>query len=101
MYITISRSWGFFGFNIYVYTWEQRGCCSQSDTEVLEQILPVYLFYPDTDAYKMVIVVGSMVFEYPLAEHPTLNGAYFCSLLKIQMNRRHPYRPLHPCSLRN
>ena len=30
----------------------------------------------------MVIVVGSMVFEYPLAEHPTLNGAYFCSLLK-------------------
>lgn len=69
--------------SIYTYIHGSNGdVVVKSNTEVLEQILPVYLFYPDTDAYKMVIVVGSMVFEYPLAEHPTLNGAYFCSLLK-------------------
>ena len=44
--------------SIYTYIHGSNGdVVVKSDTEVLEQILPVYLFYPDTDAYKMVIVV--------------------------------------------
>lgn len=67
--------------SIYTYIHGKNGdIVVKSDTEVLEHILPVYLFYPDTDAYKMVIVVGSLAFEYPLTEHPTLNGAYFFDL---------------------
>lgn len=42
-------------------------------------IFAPYLFYPDTDAYKMVIVnsSGSRMAEILLSEHPGLNGAYY------------------------
>lgn len=36
-----------------------------------------YLYYPDPDAYKMVILIGTSAYEYPLEEHPMLNGAYY------------------------
>lgn len=42
-------------------------------------IFAPYFFYPDTDAYKMVIVnsSGSKLAEILLSEHTGLNGAYY------------------------
>lgn len=41
----------------------------------------IYLFYPDTDAYRMIIhdTYNSRYADVPLNAHPTLNGAYYLS----------------------
>lgn len=55
-------------------------------------IFAPYFFYPDTDAYKMVIVnsSGSRMVEILLSEHTGLNGSYyfggFISLLFLSMS---------------
>ena len=50
----------------------------RSDTSSYGSMYGSYLFYPDTDAYKMVIVdiANSRHCELKLEEHPSLNGAY-------------------------
>lgn len=50
----------------------------ESGTSSYGALYGSYLFYPDTDAYKMVIVDSSknIYAEVKLTEHPLLNGAY-------------------------
>lgn len=51
----------------------------------MEKFYPMYLFYPDADAYKMVINIEDKtnngvpmyVYELKLEKHPYLNGAVF------------------------
>lgn len=63
-----------------------RNSTIQSPTNHVGSTRPYYLFFPDTDAYEMVIMpyyildgVRTNLSEIlcPLKEHPLLNGAYF------------------------
>lgn len=51
----------------------------KSTTSGTGSMYGVYLFYPDSDAYKMVIIdkTNTRYAEIQLTEHPLLNGAYY------------------------
>lgn len=69
-------------YTIYTYINSSGGdIIVKSDSEKFISIVGTYLFYPDSDAYKMVIVNNSAkeYAEVDLIGHPLLNGAYWFS----------------------
>lgn len=70
-------------YNIYTYIRTKNGnkvVKSPSDLMTFN-MYGIYLFYPDTDAYRMIIhdTTNSRYADIPLTAHPTLNGAYYLS----------------------
>lgn len=53
----------------------------------LVDTFPRYIYYPDANAYKMIIrsttTAGSVVYTFDLKRHDFLNGAYYCGGLKV------------------
>lgn len=46
-----------------------------------KDLFPDYIFYPNRNAYKAVILWRGEKYEVQLTEHPTLEGAYWCAPL--------------------
>lgn len=68
-------------YEVYTYIKSPSGGSDivvKSDVSTYGALYGTYLFYPDTDAYKMVIVDSSnkRYAEVNLTEHPLLNGAF-------------------------
>ena len=70
-------------YNIYTYIRTNNGNkVVKSPLDVMTfNMYGIYLFYPDTDAYRMIIhdTTNSRYADIPLTSHPTLNGAYYLS----------------------
>lgn len=66
---------------------ESRDIVVKNKCSGIEGFFPMYLFYPDTDAYKMTIFPGSdhdssvmhYGWSFNLSPHPFLNGSYWFS----------------------
>lgn len=46
-------------------------------TELTEDTLPRWLFYPDPDARKLTLITKDGSISFPLTKHPTLHGSYY------------------------
>lgn len=69
-------------YQVYTYIKSPNGgedIVVRSGTSIYGSLYSPYFFYPDSDAYKMVIVDTSngRHSEIPLKEHALLNGAYY------------------------
>lgn len=63
---------------VYVYIHGKDGdVVVKSETASIGTPSWAYFFYPDTDAYKMVIEYGPLRVSIPLVEHALLNGAFY------------------------
>ena len=79
---------------------DNREIVVQNTCSGLDSFYPMYLYYPDPDAYKMTIVQGLPPFDSSglyegyvvnLEEHPSLNGSVFFNGFKLPeetVNRR-------------
>ena len=68
-------------YRVYTYIKSASGGSDivvQSDLSTSGALYGSYLFYPDSDAYKMVVedTTNNQYAELSLTEHPLLNGAY-------------------------
>lgn len=67
-------------YDIYTFIHSQEGkdIVVKSDTAYSIHFFGTYLFYPDTDAYKMIVVdrTNGRYAEVTLSEHSLLNGAF-------------------------
>ena len=70
-------------YNIYTYIRTKNGDkIVKSPPDLMSfNMYGIYLFYPDTDAYRMIIhdYSNARYADVPLTAHPTLNGAYYLS----------------------
>lgn len=71
--------------NRYIYTFiKKQGktyIVKNSCSEQLSEIYPIYFYYPDPDAYKILIPISdTQGFAFNLIQHKSLNGAYLLML---------------------
>lgn len=68
-------------YSVYTYIRTQNGSKVVRDpgSYAVYEMYGIYLFYPDSDAYRMVIcdTYASRYAIVPLTAHPALNGAYY------------------------
>lgn len=68
-------------YTIYTYIRTQNGdkVVKSPNSNAIFEMYGIYLFYPDSDAYKMVISdnYSNSYASVVLSEHPSLNGAYY------------------------
>ena len=73
---------GFYSVYTYIRTKSGTVVVKSMSPQQSGQLYGMYFFYPDTDAFQMVIhdTYNNRYATVPLVEHPRLNGAYYASV---------------------